>query len=119
MAWSTKKAARWAICCATCLAVDGVSQKQALYQSCSSQRHSYDRDETDRPSTACVNSGLNATCVMETSSRIKLNFLARFIRLSLTNLETISRWVINWLALNCAVTDFKTSLTIEGSTRSS
>ena len=64
-----------------------------------------------------------------------LNRAARLDRLSLISLETISRCavqlgqklqkelstdaLINWEALNCAVTPFKTSFTIEGSTRSS
>jgi hypothetical protein len=52
--------------------------------------------------------------VRETSSSMMLNFAARIAKFSLTSLATFSRWVINCEALNCATTDFKTSLTIDG-----
>jgi len=95
------------------------------------------RARTCFASTACVNSGENATWVIDTSSKTRLNRSARFVRFSRTSRETcvalfsylhhgrckkrvtISRCVISWLALNCATTLFKTSFTIEGSTRSS
>ena len=48
-----------------------------------------------------------------------LNSEARRDRLSRTSRATFSRCVISWLALNCATTLFRTSLTIDGSTRSS
>jgi len=92
-------------------------------------------------STASEKAGEKVTCVIETSSRTRLNRDARRSRLSRTSLETISRCVTNWLqgarkyqpgllgqgeagvlaclALNWATTDLSTSLTIEGSTRSS
>ncbi len=57
--------------------------------------------------------------VRETSSRTILNLEALLARFSLTSLATFSRCVINWLALNCATTLFNTSLTMDGSTRSS
>ena len=57
--------------------------------------------------------------VRETSSRTMLNLEALLARFSRTSRATFSRWVISWLALNCATTLFNTSLTIEGSTRSS
>ncbi len=63
--------------------------------------------------------GCGGLTVRETSSRTMLNLEALRARFSLTSLATFSRCVINWLALNCATTLFKTSLTIEGSTRSS
>ena len=91
--------------------------------------------QTCLASTACVNSGEKATCVMETSSSTILNLKARCVRFSRTSRDTFiyisyskdrrlheltcSRCVINWLALNCATTLFSTSLTIEGRTRSS
>jgi hypothetical protein len=48
-----------------------------------------------------------------------LNRAARRTRLSLTSRLTFSRWVMSWLALNWATTLLSTSLTMEGSTRSS
>lgn len=48
-----------------------------------------------------------------------LNLAARFAKLSRTNFATISLCVMSWLALNCATTLLSTSLTIDGSTRSS
>jgi hypothetical protein len=57
--------------------------------------------------------------VRETSSSMMLNLAALLTRLSRTSLDTFSRCVINWLALNCATTLLSTSLTIDGSTRSS
>jgi hypothetical protein len=57
--------------------------------------------------------------VRETSSSMMLKRAALRTRLSRTSLDTFSRWVINWLALNCATTLLSTSFTIDGSTRSS
>lgn len=57
--------------------------------------------------------------VSDTSSSIMLKRAALRTRLSLTSLLTFSRWVMSWLALNCATTLLSTSLTIDGSTRSS
>lgn len=97
------------------------------------------RGQTCFASTAWVNSGENATCVIETSSRTTLNRNALLVKFSRTSRETyeddpdsvskrggslirhstISRCVISWLALNWATTLFRTSFTIDGSTRSS
>lgn len=57
--------------------------------------------------------------VRETSSRTMLKTCALLAKLSRTSLATFSRWVMSWLALNWATTLLRTSLTIDGSTRSS
>uniref|UniRef100_A0A7G3B4H4 Uncharacterized protein n=1 Tax=Lutzomyia longipalpis TaxID=7200 RepID=A0A7G3B4H4_LUTLO len=89
-AFSTRKRAFSASCCATCFI-----------------------------STACVNSFPKVRCVMEISSRMTPNCEARCTRSSLTFCETISRCVINSPASNCATTAFKTSVVMDGSTLSS
>lgn len=47
-----------------------------------------DRARTCLASTACVNSGEKATCVMDTSSNTRLKILARAVKFSRTSLET-------------------------------
>jgi len=44
-------------------------------------------------STACVNSGEKATCVIETSSKTRLNRRARLVRFSRTSRETCNNSV--------------------------
>src|ERR1700760_4946371 len=75
MAWSTRKAARRAVCWAICAVLAEVKGMA--------------RDErTCLASTACVNSGENATCVIETSSMTRPNRAARLTRFSRTSLDT-------------------------------
>jgi len=70
-------------------------------------------------STARVNSLPKVMCVMETSSRAMLNSEARLRRSLRMRLETASRWVMSSAASNWATMAFRTSLPIEGRTRSS
>jgi hypothetical protein len=72
-----------------------------------------DVSTTDIPQVVWVHT------VNDTSSNMMLNLAALLTKLSLTSLLTFSRCVINCEALNWATTLFSTSLTIEGSTRSS
>jgi hypothetical protein len=66
-----------------------------------------------------INQVRSMLTVSETSSSKILNLAARRDKFSLTSFATISRCVISWLALNCATTLLSTSLTMDGSTRSS
>ena len=70
-------------------------------------------------STAAVYCVPKLSSVMETSSKRISKSFARSIRSSRIRFETCCRWVINCEALNLATTPFKTSLQIDGKTRSS
>ena len=72
-----------------------------------------------RPCKVISRAGLGQHTVKETSSSMILNLAARLDKFSLTSRATFSRCVISWLALNCATTLLSTSLTMDGSTRSS
>lgn len=70
-------------------------------------------------STARVNSFPNVMWVMETSSSAILNSEARFNKSVLIRADTASRCVISSAASNCATIALRTSLPIDGRTRSS
>ena len=66
-----------------------------------------------------MNSFPKVMCVIETSSRAILNSLARLRRSVRMRWETASRWVMSSAASNWATMAFRTSLPMEGRTRSS
>eukprot|EP01139_Manchomonas_bermudensis_P000263 Amastigsp_a254_152.p3 type:complete len:136 gc:universal Amastigsp_a254_152:838-431(-) len=70
-------------------------------------------------STACAYSVPNPRFVSDASSTRMLKSAARLRRCLPTMSETFERIVTSCDALNCATTALRTSLTIEGSTRSS
>ncbi|KAL0598028.1 LOW QUALITY PROTEIN: 60S ribosomal protein L17 [Plecturocebus cupreus] len=70
-------------------------------------------------STTSVNSFLKVRCVKDMSSRMSPKVAARFLRSSLTCLETSSLWVISSPASKRATTDLRIPVVMYGSTRSS
>ena len=66
-----------------------------------------------------MNSFPKVMCVIDTSSRAMLNSLARLRRSARMRWETASRWVMSSAASNWATMAFRTSLPMEGRTRSS